>query len=167
MTNTETDNQASIAPQSEFLLYQTEEGRIRIETRMVNETLWLSINQMAELFGVDKSGISRHLKNIFESGELSKDSVVAKFATTAADNKSYQVEHFNLDAIISVGYRVNSIRGTQFRIWATQQLKEYLIKGFAMDDERLKQNGGGLYFEELLARIRDIRSSEKVFWCKV
>lgn len=152
---------------TEFLLYQSEDGRIRIETRMENETVWLSLNQMAELFGVDKSGISRHLKNVFESGELARDPVVAIFATTAADGKSYQVEHFNLDAIISVGYRVNSIRGTQFRIWATQRLREYLIKGFAMDDERLKNAGGGNYFDELLARIRDIRSSEKVFWRKV
>ncbi len=154
----------SLPAKTEFLLYQSEDGRIRIETRMENETVWLSLNQMAELFGVDKSGVSRHLKNIFESGELLRDSVVAIFATTAADGKTYQVEHFNLDAIISVGYRVNSIRGTQFRIWATQRLREYLIKGFAMDDERLKNAGGGNYFDELLARIRDIRSSEKVFW---
>jgi hypothetical protein len=122
---------------------------------------------MAELFGVDKSGISRHLKNVFELGELVREATVAKFATTAADGKTYRVEHFNLDAIISVGYRVNSIRGTQFRIWATQRLREYLIKGFAMDDERLKNAGGGNYFDELLARIRDICSSEKVFWRKV
>lgn len=152
---------------TEFVLYTTQDGRVRIETRMQNETVWLTINQMAELFQVDKSGISRHLKNIFESGELTHDSVVAIFATTAADGKTYKVEYFNLDAIISVGYRVNSIRGTQFRIWATQRLREYIIKGFAMDDERLKQRGGGNYFDELLARIRDIRSSEKVFWRKV
>lgn len=151
----------------EFLLYKTEDGRIRIETRLVDETLWLTINQMAVLFGIDKSGISRHLKNIFEVGELQRESVVAVFATTAADEKTYQVEYFNLDAIISVGYRVNSIRGTQFRIWATQKLKEYIVKGFTLDDERLKEAGGGRYFEELLARIRDIRSSEKVFWRKV
>lgn len=122
---------------------------------------------MAELFQVDKSGISRHLKNIFDTGELQAESVVANFATTAADGKTYQVDHYNLDAIISVGYRVNSLRGTQFRIWATQRLREYIIKGFAMDDERLKRGGGGNYFDELLARIRDIRSSEKVFWRKV
>jgi len=152
---------------TEFLLYQTEDGSVRIETRLENETIWLNINQMAELFGVDKSGISRHLKNIFETGELQRMSVVAIFATTATDEKTYQVEYFNLDAIISVGYRVNSIRGTQFRIWATQKLKEYIVKGFAMDDDRLKEQGGGRYFEELLARIRDIRSSEKVFWRKV
>lgn len=152
---------------TQFLLYQTADGNIRIETRMENETVWLTINQMAELFGVDKSGISRHMKNIYESGELDKNSVVAIFATTASDGKTYQVEYYNLDAIISVGYRVNSIRGTQFRIWATQRLREYIIKGFAMDDERLKNAGGGNYFDELLARIRDIRSSEKVFWRKV
>jgi len=152
---------------TEFLLYRTEDGAIRIETRMQNETVWLTINQMAELFNVDKSGISRHLKNVFDTGELSRDSVVAFFATTAADGKTYQMEHFNLDAIISVGYRVNSLRGTQFRIWASQRLREYIIKGFAMDDARLKQGGGGNYFDELLARIRDIRSSEKVFWRKV
>ncbi len=152
---------------TEFLLYQSQDGKIRIETRMQNETVWLTINQMSELFDVDKSGISRHLKNIFETGELSKESVVAIFATTAADSKTYQVEYYNLDAIISVGYRVNSIRGTQFRIWATERLREYIIKGFTMDDDRLKSAGGGNYFDELLARIRDIRSSEKVFWRKV
>jgi len=156
-----------LPPKTEFLLYQTEDGRTRIETRMQNETIWLTQEQMAELFQIDKSGISRHLKNIYESGELAADSVVAKFATTAADGKTYQVEHYNLDAVISVGYRVNSIRGTQFRIWATLRLREYLIKGFAMDDQRLKQDAGGNYFDELLGRIRDIRSSEKVFWRKV
>ena len=150
-----------------FLLYTTPDGRVKIETRMQGETVWLTINQMAELFQVDKSGISRHLKNIFESRELLYDSVVAIFATTASDKKTYQVDHYNLDAIISVGYRVNSLRGTQFRIWATDRLKEYIVKGFTLDDERLKHAGGGNYFDELLARIRDIRSSEKVFWRKV
>jgi hypothetical protein len=119
------------------------------------------------LFQVDKSGISRHLGKTYETGELLPESVVAKFATTAADGKTYQVEHYNLDAIISVGYRVNSLRGTQFRIWATQRLREYLVKGFVLDDDRLKAAGGGNYFEELLQRIRDIRASEKVFWRKV
>jgi len=148
-------------------MYIAEDGQIRVETRLEDETLWLSINQMAELFDVDKSGISRHLKNIFESGELERDSVVANFATTASDGKTYKVDYYNLDAIISVGYRVNSIRGTQFRMWATQKLKEYVIKGFVMDDQRLKDPDQSRYFEELLARIRDIRSSEKVFWRKV
>jgi len=152
---------------SEFLIYQTDDGQVRIEARLQDETLWLSLSQMAELFDVDKSGISRHLKNIFETGELDRNSVVAKFATTAADGKTYKVDYFNLDAIISVGYRVNSIRGTKFRIWATQRLKEYLIKGFTMDDARLKEAGQSRYFEELLARIRDIRSSEKIFWRKI
>lgn len=152
---------------TQFLLYKTQDGSIHIETRMQNETVWLTINQMAELFGVDKSGISRHLKNVYESGELDKNSVVAIFATTASDGKIYQVEYYNLDAIISVGYRVNSIRGTQFRIWATQRIREYIVKGFTMDDERLKNAGDLKYFDELLVRIRDIRSSEKIFWRKV
>jgi len=160
-------NNQPVASNTEFLLYKSEDGKIKIEVRLQNETIWLSINQMAELFQIDKSGISRHLKNIFETGELSKNSVVANFATTANDGKTYQVEYYSLDVIISVGYRVNSIRGTQFRIWATERLKEYIIKGFTLDDERLKRAGGGNYFEELLARIRDIRSSEKIFWRKV
>jgi len=157
----------SSSGKTQFLLYTTEDGKVKIETRIFNETVWLSLNQMAELFQVDKSGISRHIKNVLVSGELSKDSVIANFATTANDGKTYQVEYYNLDMIISVGYRVNSLRGTQFRIWATQRLREYIIKGFTLDDERLKQVGGGNYFDELLARIRDIRSSEKVFWRKV
>src|SRR6266446_8446558 len=151
----------------EFLLYQTEDGRTRLEVRVQRETVWLSLNQMAELFQRDKSVISRHINNVFDEGEVVRERVVANFATTAADGKKYQVEFFNLDVIISVGYRVKSQRGTQFRIWATQRLREYIVKGFVMDDERLKQRGGGNYFEELLGRIRDIRSSEKVFWRKV
>lgn len=157
-------------PTGDFLLYQTEDGVTRIEVRMQGETVWLSLNQMAELFQVDKSGISRHLKNIFETGELSSDAAVANFATVQTEGArtvSRNVEHYNLDAIISVGYRVNSVRGTQFRIWATQRLREYIIKGFTLDDQRLKQAGAGNYFDELLGRIRDIRSSEKVFWRKV
>ena len=154
-------------PGGEILLYQTEDGRSRIEVRMQAETVWLSLYQMAELFQRDKSVISRHIKGIFSEQELQPEAVVAKFATTAADGKTYQVDYYNLDVIISVGYRVKSHRGTQFRIWATQRLREYLIKGFTLDDERLKQAGGGNYFDELLARIRDIRSSEKVFWRKV
>jgi hypothetical protein len=157
-----------VPPESaEILLYQTEDGQTRLEVAFRGETCWLSLNQLAELFQRDKSVISRHIKNIFDEGELNRNSVVANFATTAADGKSYQVDYFNLDVIISVGYRVKSHRGTQFRIWATERLREYIIKGFAMDDERLKRAGGGNYFEELLARIRDIRSSEKVFWRKV
>lgn len=152
---------------TEFLLYQTEDGQTRIEVRMQGESVWLNINQMSELFGREKSVIFKHIKNVFDEGELVPDSVIANFAITATDGKTYQVAHYNLDVIISVGYRVKSHRGTQFRIWATQRLREYLIKGFAMDDERLKADGGGRYFDELLARIRDIRSSEKVFWRKV
>ncbi|MDD2324839.1 MAG: virulence RhuM family protein [Alphaproteobacteria bacterium] len=151
----------------EILLYQTEDGETRIEARMVNESLWLTQGQMADLFQKDKRTISEHISNIFEEHELDEGSVVRIFRTTAADGKQYNTNHYNLDVIISVGYRVKSHRGTQFRIWATQRLRDYLIKGFAMDDERLKQAGGGNYFEELLARIRDIRSSEKVFWKKV
>lgn len=131
------------------------------------DTVWLSIDQMAELFQRDKSNISRHIKNIFEEGELIKNSVVAKTATTATDGKTYQVEYYNLDVIISVGYRVKSLRGTQFRIWALGVLKEYMLKGFALDDDRLKGNGGGHYWKELLDRIRDIRSSEKVLYRQV
>ena len=163
------DNVPAPAPQpsGEVILYQSEDGSTRIEVRLEGETVWLSLNQMSELFQRDKSVISRHIANLFEEGELRRDSVVAVFATTAADGKTYQVEYFNLDVVISVGYRVKSQRGTQFRIWATERLREYLIKGFTMDDDRLKRAGGGNYFEELLARIRDIRSSERVFWRKV
>lgn len=152
---------------SKLLMYSTEDGITKIEVTFDNDTVWLSIDQMAELFQRDKSTISRHIKNIFSDGELMRSSVVANYATTASDGKKYQVDYFNLDVIISVGYRVKSLRGTQFRIWATNILKEYMKKGFALDDERLKNLGGGNYFDELLARIRDIRSSEKVFWQKV
>lgn len=152
---------------TELIIYQTEDGQTKIDVRMEDETVWLSLDQMAELFQRDKSTISKHIKNIFEDGELNKNSVVANFATTAADGKTYRVDYYNLDIVISVGYRVKSLRGTQFRIWANSVLKEYLIKGFAMNDDLLKKAGSGNYFDELLARIRDIRSSEKVFWRKV
>jgi len=152
---------------SEFLLYSMSDGDPGIEVRMIGETVWLSLDQMSDLFQRDKSVISRHIRNVFGEGELERDSVVAKYATTARDGKEYQVDYFNLDVIISVGYRVKSHRGTQFRIWATQRLREYLVKGFALNDDLLKRAGGGNYFEELLDRIRDIRSSEKVFWRKV
>lgn len=150
-----------------IILYQTEDGKSRIEVTLCNDTVWLTADQMAELFQRNKSTISRHIKNVFEDGELNPDSVVAFFATTAADNKKYQVAYYNLDMIISVGYRVKSHRGVQFRIWATQVLREYLAKGFAMNDDLLKRAGGGNYFDELLSRIRDIRSSEKVFYRKI
>lgn len=152
---------------SEMLIYTTEDGLTKIETTFDGDTVWLSIDQMAELFQRDKSTISRHIKNIFTEGELKREAVVANFATTAADGKTYQVDYYNLDVIISVGYRVKSQRGVQFRIWATGILKEYMRKGFALDDERLKNLGGGGYFKELLERIRDIRASEKVFYRQV
>ena len=149
---------------SNILMYTTEDGVTKVEVTFDNDTVWLSLDQIADLFQRNKSTISRHIKNIFLEGELSRNSVVANFATTGSDGKRYHVDFYNLDVIISVGYRVKSLRGTQFRIWATNILKEYMIKGFALDDERLKNLGGGNYFDELLARIRDIRSSEKVFW---
>ena len=151
----------------QFLLYQTPDGDSQIEVKLQNDTVWLSLDQMAELFQRNKSTISRHIKNVLEDGELEEDSVVANFATTATDGKNYSVAYYNLDMIISVGYRVHSYRGVQFRIWATKILKEYIVKGFAMNDDLLKRAGGGNYFDELLARIRDIRSSEKVFYRKV
>ena len=151
----------------ELILYQTEDGLTKINVNMRDETVWLSLDQMAELFGRNKSTISRHIKNVFSEGELERSSVVANFATTAADGKTYQVDYYNLDVIISVGYRVKSQRGVQFRIWATERLKEYLIKGFALDDDRLKGSGGGNYWKELLDRIRDIRSSEKMLYRQV
>lgn len=152
---------------SELIIYQTDDGDTRLQVRMERDTVWLTQNQMAELFQTTKQNVSLHVKNIFAEGELRENSVVKDYLTTAGDGKSYQTRHYNLDVIISVGYRVKSHRGTQFRIWATQRLREYLVKGFTLDDERLKQVGGGNYFDELLARIRDIRSSEKVFWRKV
>lgn len=154
-------------PKSEIILYQTEDNRTRIEVRLENETVWLTQKQMAELFQKDIRTINDHIQNLLEEGELVAESVIRKYRITAADGKSYETQHYNLDVVISVGYRVKSLRGTQFRIWATQRLREYIVKGFTMDDERLKRAGGGGYFEELLARIRDIRSSEKVFWRKV
>ena len=152
---------------SKIIIYTTEDGLVKIDTTFDSETVWLSIDQMAILYQRDKSTISRHIKNVFEEGELMKDSVVAKYATTASDGKTYQVEYYNLDVIISVGYRVKSKRGVKFRIWATNLIKEYMKKGFVLDDDRLKELGGGGYFKELLERIRDIRASEKVFYRQV
>ena len=157
----------------DIIIYQTEDGLTKINVNIQGETVWLSLDLMAELFQRDKSTISRHIKNIFEEGELDKEVVVAKYATTTqhgaieGKQQTHLVDYYNLDVIISVGYRVKSMRGTQFRIWATQRLREYLIKGFTMDDERLKGNGGGNYWKELLDRIRDIRSSEKVLYRQV
>ena|SRR5690606_35174707 len=149
---------------SEILIYQTEDGKTKIQTRLENETVWLSQEQMAELFQRDRSVITKHIGNIFNEGELEKKSNVQNLHISSSDKP---VKFYSLDVIISVGYRVKSHRGTQFRIWATQRLREYIVKGFTMNDELLKEAGGGNYFDELLARIRDIRSSEKVFWRKV
>ena len=149
-----------------IVIFKTEDGKISVDARFDAETVWLSLDQMAALFERDKSTVSRHIKNIFEDGELQMESVVAKFATTASDGKVYQVDFYNLDVIISVGYRVKSQRGTQFRIWATKRLNEYIRKGFTLDDERLK-NGVGRYFRELLQRVRDIRSSERNLYQQV
>ena len=148
---------------TEFLLYTAPNGAVKVEVLLAGETLWLTQKRMAELFGVGVPAISKHLKNIFESNELDPDSVISILETTAEDGKKYQTQYYNLDAVISVGYRVNSAQATQFRIWATQLIKEYIIKGFAMDDERLK-NGryfGKDYFRELLERVRSIRASER------
>ena len=152
---------------SAIILYQTEDGGTRVQVRLQDETVWLPQQQMAELFQRERSVITKHIRNIFEEGELVEEAVCANHARTAADGKTYQTAAYNLDVIISVGYRVKSLRGTQFRIWATQRLREYIVKGFTMDDARLKESGGGAYFDELLERIRDIRSSEKAFWRKV
>lgn len=151
----------------EVIIYKSADGVPELSVFIENETVWLTIDQMAALFNRDKSTISRHIKNIFEDRELDANSVVAKNATTAADGKTYQVDHYNLDVIISVGYRVKSLQGTRFRQWATKRLNEYIRKGFTMDDERLKNLGGGGYWKELLQRIRDIRASEKVFYRQV
>ncbi len=153
--------------ENKIIMYQTEDGVTKISVTLDGDTVWLSQAQMAELFQRDKSVISKHIANIFEEGELERNSVVANFATTASDGKTYQVEYYSLDVIISVGYRVKSLRGTQFRIWANRVLKEYMIKGFALNDELLKQAGGGDYFRQLLERIRDIRSSERVFYRQI
>lgn len=148
-------------PNSNLLMYTTEDGLTKIEATFENDTVWLSLDQMAELFQRDKSTISRHIKKIFEEGELDRNSVVANFATTASDGKTYHVDHYNLDVIISVGYRVKSLRGTQFRMWATDVLKEYMKKGFAMDDDRLKRLGGEkclIYMLPVLITIRTQRN---------
>ncbi len=152
-------------PKSEILLYTSEDGKIKLQVLLEDNTVWLTQADMVELFQTTKQNISLHIRNIFSEGELSEKSVVREYLTTAKDGKKYKVKHYNLDVIISVGYRVKSLRGTQFRIWATERLREYLIKGFTMNDDLLKEGGG--YFEELLERIRDIRSSEKIFYRKI
>lgn len=162
----------NLPAKGEFLVFQTEDGRVKLEVRLENETVWLSQQLMAELFQTSKQNIGQHLKNIFDEGELAQDSVVKKFFTTAADGKNYETNFYDLDAIISVGYRVKSRIATRFRIWATQRLKEYIIKGFTMDDERLKNPpvvGSAVpdYFDEMLERIRDIRASERRMYLRV
>lgn len=153
--------------ENEIIIYQTQDGQTKIDVRIENETVWLTQNQMVELFQSSKANISEHISHIFEEGELDENSVVRNFRTTASDGKNYNTKHYNLDVIISVGYRVKSLRGTQFRIWTTQVLKEYMKKGFALNDDLLKEAGGGGYWKELLERIRDIRSSEKVFYRQI
>lgn len=150
-----------------MIIYVSKDGNVKVDVNIQNEDIWMSQDVMANLYDTTKQNISYHLNNIFKDEELNKDSVVKDFLTTATDGKNYNVLHYNLDAIIAVGYRINSKKATEFRIWSTRVLKEYMIKGFALNDERLKNNGENPYFEELLARIRDIRSSEKIFWRKV
>jgi hypothetical protein len=151
----------------EIIIYQNKEGNIRIDVRLEDETVWLTQAQMAELFGKNKRTISEHITNVFNEGELNEDSVVRNFRTTASDGKSYETNFYNLDIIISIGYRVKSLQGTQFRIWATQRLKEYIIKGFALNDERFKSGSSMTYFTELQERIREIRLSERFFYQKI
>ena len=154
----------------ELILYLTEDGKTKVEVRLQDETVWLTQRMMADLFQKDVRTINEHIANIYDEGELSPGSTIRKFRIVQNEGNRQvgrEIEHYQLDVIISVGYRVKSLRGTQFRIWATQRLREYIVKGFTLDDERLKRAGGGGYFDELLARIRDIRSSEKLFWRKV
>lgn len=152
---------------NKMIIYTSDDGQVKIEVKLDDENVWLTQNAMAELFDTTKQNVSLHIKNVFEEGELKENSVVKESLTTASDGKNYKTKFYNLDVIISVGYRVKSIRGTQFRIWANKLIKEYLIKGYNLNSDRMKNNGGGVYFEELLEKIRDIRSSEKVFWRKI
>lgn len=157
----------NIKNNASFIIFKTQDEQISVDVRFEDETIWLTQDQIATLFGVERPGITQHIKNIFAEGELEETSVSKKFLRTASDNKNYNTKHYNLDMVISLGYRVNSKIATQFRIWATKRLNEYIQKGFTMDDERLKNLGGGGYFKELLQRIRDIRASEKVFYRQV
>ena len=154
-------------PKNEIVIYQTADERVSVAVYFEDETAWLNQSQLVELFSSSKANVSEHIKHIFEESELMRDSVVRKFRTTAADGKDYAVDHYNLDMIISLGYRIKSTTATRFRQWATERIREYIIKGFTMDDERLKGAGGGNYWKELLERIRDIRSSEKVLYRQV
>jgi len=160
-------NLSQLPNNSEFLLYTTEDGEKQIHVKLVDETVWLPQNLMAELFDTSKQNVSLHIKNIFEEGELVEDSVVKEYLTTALDGKNYKTKFYNLDVIISVGYRIKSLRGTQFRQWATQRLREYIVKGYTIDKKRLKEPGGIDYFDKLLEDIREIRASEKRFYLKI
>ena len=153
--------------ENKVIIYTANDGKTKIDVKLEEETLWLTQAQMCELYQSSKSNVSEHIKHIFEEGELNEESVVRKFRTTAADGKEYLVSHYNLDMIIALGYRVRSITATRFRQWATERLKEYIVKGFTLDDERLKKLGGGSYWKELLERIRDIRASEKVLYRQI
>ena len=167
---TNQSDSAKLPQPTDFLLYKDANGQVKVEIYILDETIWLTQNKIAQLFGIDRTVVTKHLKNIFQTIELQENEVCAFFAHTANDGKKYQTKFYNLDAILSVGYRVNSIQATHFRIWANSVLKEYLIKGFAMNDERLKNPQtlfGKDYFEEQLARIRDIRSSERRFYQKI
>ncbi len=158
---------SNIINSNEIIIYTTDDGQVEIEVRLEDENVWLTQNSMAELFDTTRNNITMHIKNIFEEGELQESSVSKESLLTAKDGKNYKTKFYNLDLIISVGYRVKSVRGTQFRIWANKLIKEYLIKGYNLNVKRFKNNGGGTYFEEVLDKIRDIRSSEKVFWRKI
>ena len=160
-------NNNLIENNNDIIIYTTDDGQVDIEVKLEDENVWLTQNSMAELFDTTKQNISLHIKNIFEEKELDENSVVKENLTTAKDGKNYKTKFYNLDLIISVGYRVRSVRGTQFRIWANKLIKEYLIKGYNINVKRFKNNGGETYFEEVLEKIRDIRSSEKVFWRKI
>ena len=153
--------------ENKVIIYTANDGKTKIDVKLEEETLWLTQAQMCELYQTSKSNVSEHIKHIFEDGELNEESVVRKFRTTAADGKEYLVSHYNLDMIIALGYRVRSIIATRFRQWATERLKEYIVKGFTLDDERLKKLGGGSYWKELLERIRDIRATEKVLYRQI
>ncbi len=153
--------------ENKIIIYTTNDGKTKIDVKLEEETLWLTQAQMCELYQTSKSNVSEHIKHIFEEEELDKNSVVRKFRTTAADGKEYEVSYYNLDMIIALGYRIRSIIATRFRQWATERLKEYIVKGFTLDDERLKKLGGGNYWKELLERIRDIRATEKVLYRQI
>ena len=153
--------------ENKVIIYTANDGKTKIDVKLEEETLWLTQAQMCELYQTSKSNVSEHIKHIFEEGELNKESVVRNLRTTAADGKEYLVSHYNLDMVIALGYRVRTIIATRFRQWATERLKEYIVKGFTLDDERLKKLGGGSYWKELLERIRDIRATEKVLYRQI